>query len=101
MDIFGVFLRESGRQFPPMRIFESASWIPFHNFKLESQLFPSADRAQIELPKFSSEAKAGPVLVHVGNELNSDRSPKIWRCVSSRSKKEGGKRRPQAIRARI
>src|SRR5215510_3253926 len=48
-----------------------------HNQKFELQFLTAEDIAEIELPKFSGETKAGPTLIEINNYLQSDCAPKV------------------------
>ena len=48
-----------------------------HNQKFELQFLTAEDIAEIELPKFSGETKAGPPLIKVYQELQSQTAPEI------------------------
>ena len=43
-----------------------------HNLKLKLQFLATKNIRQIELPKFSREAKSGPALVEIGQPLKTE-----------------------------
>ena len=43
----------------------------FHDFELEVELFPAADRREIEFPEFSCEPEGWPALIEINYKLHA------------------------------
>lgn len=54
-----------------------------NHFKLKTKLLTAKDIREVELPKFSREAQRGPILIEVGDELQSQEAPQIGKTYIS------------------
>ena len=49
----------------------------FHNLEFKIEFLAAKDRREIELPKFSREAKRRPALIEIHQQLEAERAPEI------------------------